>query len=365
MNDNSNNLLAVSHDVEPPSSFQSLNQFYSENFQCNWLIDGVIENHTTGVMYGASGDYKSFIALDMALSVASGKPWHGHKIGRYDDGVVCYIAGEGHKGIKKRAIAWQKKHQVPAGNFLLYDENLQILGNPYSDGVYDYDRDLYTQFSDNLSEIGRPVDLIVFDTLSKTWGSHHDENSTSHMAEYVRRIDKLRDDHGATALIIHHKNKGSQMRGSIALLCDVDYCYHLKSDKKLSATLKCEKLKDAEPVNPIHFEMVEQEANNHHGTVFNSLVPIKVENVTQTTRKPPQGIKGLIFSHIKDNCSKPTLWTEVMSQVLLKQKRHDGKLLDTTKLRTAIKGLQQTHVDDFVFGVDDTGANTVRACDSG
>ena len=44
------------------------------------------------MMYGAPGTGKSFLAIDMALSVANGLPWHGYET---KQGAVLYIAGEG------------------------------------------------------------------------------------------------------------------------------------------------------------------------------------------------------------------------------------------------------------------------------
>src|SRR4051812_37793236 len=61
-----------------------------------WLIEGVIESSALGVLYGPPGCGKSFAALDWALSVATGKAWHGREVRQ---GAVVYVAGEGTTGV--------------------------------------------------------------------------------------------------------------------------------------------------------------------------------------------------------------------------------------------------------------------------
>src|SRR5690606_14190434 len=154
----------------------------------------------------------------MALSIASGLPWHGRKTGRAKRGVVVYVAGEGHKGIKKRTMAWQANHDNPDSGFYLYDDRLQILNRSPLNGPDD--RDLFTRFNDNLSQINQPIDLIIFDTLRKTFGDG-DENSTNDMGRYIDLIEQIRADHNTTIMVVHHTNKSNQIRGSNALQSDV------------------------------------------------------------------------------------------------------------------------------------------------
>ena len=45
----------------------------------NWLIDGILEHGTFSAIVAAAGNYKSFVALDMAHSIAHGIDWHGRK----------------------------------------------------------------------------------------------------------------------------------------------------------------------------------------------------------------------------------------------------------------------------------------------
>ena len=41
------------------------------------LIDGVLDQGTVALLYGKWGTLKTFIALDWAASVATGRPWQG------------------------------------------------------------------------------------------------------------------------------------------------------------------------------------------------------------------------------------------------------------------------------------------------
>src|SRR5947209_2819298 len=57
-----------------------------------WLIEGLLPASSLAVLAGGSGVGKSFIALDIACSIASGIDWHGRSVMQGD---VVYVAGEG------------------------------------------------------------------------------------------------------------------------------------------------------------------------------------------------------------------------------------------------------------------------------
>jgi hypothetical protein len=67
----------------PPGEVDSIKplNFYAVNDLRNlpapeWLIEGILGLNTLAVVYGQAGKGKSFVTLDMALSVATGGPWH-------------------------------------------------------------------------------------------------------------------------------------------------------------------------------------------------------------------------------------------------------------------------------------------------
>ncbi len=43
-----------------------------------WVIDGILETGALGCLFGDPASYKSFMALDWALCIASGTQWKGH-----------------------------------------------------------------------------------------------------------------------------------------------------------------------------------------------------------------------------------------------------------------------------------------------
>jgi hypothetical protein len=66
------------------------------------LVDGVLPSGSITVAAGNPGDFKTFIAMDLATCVASGRPWHGRETAR---AVVLYIAAEGGDDIHVRRAA--------------------------------------------------------------------------------------------------------------------------------------------------------------------------------------------------------------------------------------------------------------------
>lgn len=74
-----------------------------------WLIDGIFVKNTLAVVYGRPGAGKSFLALDFALSIATGTWWCGRQVA---PGRVLYVAAEGAGGLSQRKLAWQRHKNV-------------------------------------------------------------------------------------------------------------------------------------------------------------------------------------------------------------------------------------------------------------
>lgn len=70
--------------------------------ETKWLVDGIIPAGSINWMVASPSSFKTFIALDMAACIASGRQWHGRET---DKAVVLYIAGEGDDDIHVRRAA--------------------------------------------------------------------------------------------------------------------------------------------------------------------------------------------------------------------------------------------------------------------
>ena len=81
------------------------------------------------VLFGASGTFKSFLAIDMALHIAHGLPWLGRKTAA---GSVVYVAAEGAGGLRKRLAAYARHHSIS-----LADWNLVLSVNLVGDFLRD------------------------------------------------------------------------------------------------------------------------------------------------------------------------------------------------------------------------------------
>jgi hypothetical protein len=160
------------------------------------------------MLFGASGAGKSFLALDMALSIVIGHRWHEHLV---KQGPVWYLAGEGFSGLKLRIRAWQKVHG--AGSLA----RLNVTRN-----AVPFDADGAAILRSELDATTEMPALIIIDTLSRHLQG--DENTQKDSAQFVRLCGELAILTGAAVLIVHHSGHAAQdrARGSSVLRAAVD-----------------------------------------------------------------------------------------------------------------------------------------------
>ena len=219
-----------------------------------WLIDGLLEANTFSVCFGSPAAGKTFLTLDMALCIATGKDFHDHHVRQ---GPVFYIAGEGHNGFARRAAAWSKANDIPLQGVPFFKSSRAIV-------ITDDDSvaELVDTIDAMVQEHGEPQ-LIVIDTLARSMGAA-DENSTKEMGAAIRAIDECRDAYDCTVLAVHHTGHSNKerARGSSALLGAVDAEFMVdkwfQDDSIAKIEVKFTKMKDAkipEPMNFIHKEI--------------------------------------------------------------------------------------------------------------
>jgi hypothetical protein len=202
-----------------------------------YAIKGVLQRASYAEVFGAPGEGKTFIALDMAYAVASGLPWMGRKV---HAGPVLYLAYEGQGGLKKRAKALLQKYgakPVP-----LYVEsaafNLRELAGRAVLGVV-------------LATLPEKPVLVVVDTLARALMGG-DENSAQDVGSFNTAVAALIANTGACVMIVHHsgKDKSKGARGSSALQGAIDTEIEVDSGQVIPR-----KQRDVELLPPIGFKL--------------------------------------------------------------------------------------------------------------
>jgi len=324
----------------------NMKEILNLNIETNWLIEDYFEKETTGVLYGPSGTFKTFLALDWCLSIASGQNWHNHEVSQ---GLVVYVAGEGNHGLQKRIKAWIKNKKINYGSeipFIASNQRVAILNNSE-----------LSIFKHQLNQITQPIKLIVFDTLRKCFGNG-DENHSKDMGEFLDQIETIRQNYNTTCLIVHHTNKSKVIRGSNALESDVDFVYRLESKNKLHCTLHAEKIKDSDSPSPMQFELKSILIGDNNNKTINSLVLSSIDYQSEQETNKPNGIRGVVHDYIQNNCNKAMTWSDLTRNMIDDSSLGDYKLTKIN-IRTALNGLLDSNIESLDFGKLD-GQNAVR-----
>jgi len=246
-----------------------------------WMVKNIIPQDAMGMIFGASGTFKSFIAIDLCLSVAHGIDWTKRKTVA---GGVVYVAAEGGAGVARRIDAWHRNVGVDVPkNFhicrvpLLLSAKLEI-----------------GALRQAIAALPQIPSLVVVDTLSQTFNG--DENSSSDIGAYLRMLNsELRAAFNCTVLVIHHTghNATERPRGSSAITANVDFmlgCY--RNDKEgMNAKLDVTKQKDGDMIKGLYFDLNRHAlGNDGDGDEITSLVA-EFHDAVASVRKNYKGGK--------------------------------------------------------------------------
>ena len=202
-----------------------------------FLIEGMIEHKALIMGIGASGAGKSFVALGIALCIASGAPYNDRTVKK---GLVVSINGEGHRGIPSRVEAWCVKNQIKKTdlNFYISDRAINMT-NPEALS------ELQTELNEIIINHGTPK-MIIVDTLARATGGI-DENSSKDMGSFIEICGDLITEYNCSVLLIHHTghNNTKRARGSSALFAAADAELIVEKFGEDDILVKFQKMKDA------------------------------------------------------------------------------------------------------------------------
>lgn len=250
----------------------------------NYLVQGLIETPTTGLIFGDPGAGKTFLALDMALSVAFGTSWMG---GMAAQGPWLYFNGEGHVGIQRRIMAWLKHYNVqdiPEGIFTLTQRRVELTERSVMQ--------LEPHIKALVDKYG-PIAGMSIDTLARHLSGDADENSAKDIGGFINAVDYLKDRFSCTVATVHHSGKANKesSRGSSAIKGALDWEFKVGAGE-----IKFTKQKEGELPMPIGFQLETVEL----GDGVRSAVPIMCEYTPPESREAdlPRGAK-LAFEVLK------------------------------------------------------------------
>ncbi len=103
--------------------FSPVGELLADRTPPQYLVKGLIEEGSLALLFGAPSSGKSFLALDLAASIAAGRDWCGRRVSQ---GPVFYIAGEGHAGVRRRLAAWSQFHGIALGDAPLFVSSMAI-----------------------------------------------------------------------------------------------------------------------------------------------------------------------------------------------------------------------------------------------
>ncbi len=225
-----------------------------------WLVDQIFGAGEIGIFYGLPGCGKTFIVIDLIISICFGKMW-ARRFAVNAPLNVAYCAGEGISGLPSRFTTAAKYHDVALpNNFTFFKIIPQLYLNDDTSVTATIKQFVHEWKARQLAKEAEALDVLVIDTFH-TATTAADENSAKDMGKILHLCRWAAHELGCTVILVHHTNKnGTAERGSSALRGSMDFMIEIaKLNDAKNAIMSCSKLKDGEQWKPQSFHLCKRE----------------------------------------------------------------------------------------------------------
>ncbi len=236
----------------------------------DWMVDGILERGANGVIVAEPKVGKSWIAIDLALSLAMGSDFLGYRVRMPVK--TAFLSREDNPGLTQ----WRMKHLMRGKH---KPQNLDIdqtlmMNTRAQMPQFSLMNDLHMDEVCRALESFRPeiCFLDVFKVLHPV-----DENDNTEMHKVMERLILIQNRVGCSIALVHHSRKAAEgsdtslalrMRGASAIAGWAEWIIGLTRMKSSDEELYIRKFeaisKAAEELEPIHFAI---EANEDKSIV--------------------------------------------------------------------------------------------------
>ncbi len=230
----------------------------SEELAERWLVEELWCAQAVGVIGGAPKCAKTWLGLDMALSVATGTPCLGKYAVPEPGPVLVYLAEDALRAVRERIEGMARHRGLDLEGVAIHVITAPVLR-------LDHDRDR-TRLWETVRRL-RPR-LLVLDPLVRLHGI--DENHAGAVAELLGYLRTLQRELGLSVLLVHHTRKnaadgiaaGLGLRGSGDIHAFGDSNLYLQRTKE-HLTLSSEH-RAAPAAASVHLQLVATNAETTH-----------------------------------------------------------------------------------------------------
>lgn len=251
----------------------------------DWLYHQMLPKVGVGVMVAPSGSGKTFCAIELARSLATGKPFF--REAPDDKGATLFVfAGTEGSGLALRLDALGEADRLPISA-------TQVGNLSETDALPNLLADLKAEARWVLAEFGVPVRLVVLETLAAS-GLLRDENDNSEASLAMANLATIAREMGALVLTSHHPAKdGKGSRGASAIPSAADYTLEIRQEGQIREILLT-KARDAEQRKLGTFTLLPVELGvDERGRPITSMVISTGEVMSNATRAAPHAEKLL------------------------------------------------------------------------
>lgn len=299
------------------------------------IIKNALPRRGTGFMSGPSRAGKTFLAIDLAVSVASGQDVWGTWPIREPVG-VAYISGEGSGKIEDRFEAAERARGLTNPlPIMICKKPGNLLDQANGNSLF---QDLLTLNETMFQRWGVRVGLVIIDTLSACFHMKN-ENDAPEAAYVCRLMEAIGDLTDGFVLTLHHSAKDAITggRGSGAFFANVDQWFNVVTlrnelDQIQGRNLYLAKNKEGEELSlgEFHIDSLEIRKDMDGDPVAPGIVVMGKQDGNQESAqvKHNNGVGMRTFRQAFEDCMRTASFPHLASEAVTVQAVLVGSVID-------------------------------------